>query len=406
MKTSALRMQHLPAHFFAALGAQIANMQAKGYDVIRLDEGSPDLPPSPAIVATLTRAAARHDSHGYQPQRGTPALRAAWAEMYARVFAVELDPDNEVAPLLGSKEGIFNFMMAIVDPGDPVLVPDPGYVTYLRGALIAGGEPWAFPLLPEKGFLPDLSAIPEGVAQRARVLWLNYPNNPTATVAPLSCFAEAVEFARRYDLLVCHDAAYTQITFDGRPAPSILQVPGAKEVAVEFNTLSKSHNMAGWRTGAAVGNAAALRSLHTYKTNVDSGHFLPVMEAAIEAMTGDQSWLPERNQVYRQRRDIVIAALRALGLPAAVPEGSLYVWCPVPSGWTAQAFAAALLETARVSLTPGTVFGRNGEGYLRISLTAPSDRIEEAMERLSLAVPELADLAPAHPRRKSWVSAS
>jgi LL-diaminopimelate aminotransferase len=406
MKTSAQRMHHLPAHFFAALGAQIAAMQAAGYDVIRLDEGSPDLPPSPAIVAALAQAAARDDSHGYQPQRGTPVLRAAWAEMYGRVFGVELDPEAEVAPLLGSKEGIFNFMMAVVDPGDLVLVPDPGYVTYSRGALIAGGELWAFPLLPEKGFLPDLAAIPEGIAQRARILWLNYPNNPTAAVAPLSFFAEAVDFARRHDLLVCHDAAYTQITFDGRPAPSILQVPGAKEVAVEFNTLSKSHNMAGWRVGAALGHAAALRSLYTYKTNVDSGHFLPVLVASVEAMTGDQSWLPERDRIYRQRRDIVIAALHALGLPAAVPQGSLYVWCPVPGGWTAQAFAAAVLETAHVSLTPGTVFGRNGEGYVRISLTAPGERLAAAMERLSSALPQLAGISPDHPRRESWASVS
>ena len=406
MKTSAQRMQNLPTHFFAALGAQIAAMQAAGCDVIRLDEGSPDLPPAPAIVDALARAAARGDAHGYQPQRGTPALRAAWAQMYDRVFGVELDPASEIAPLLGSKEGIFNLMMAVVDPGDLVLVPDPGYVTYTRGTLIAGGEPYAFPLLPERGFLPDLAAIPEEIAQRARVLWLNYPNNPTAAVAPLSFFAEAVDFALHHDLLVCHDAAYTQITFDGRPAPSILQVPGAKAVAVEFNTLSKSHNMAGWRAGAAVGDAVALRSLYTFKTNVDSGHFLPVLQAATEAMTGDQSWLPERNEIYRQRRDIVIAALHAIRLNAAVPQGSLYVWCPVPGGWTSQEFAAAVLETAQVSLTPGTVFGPNGEGYVRISLTAPGERVEAAMSRLSDALPELAAMPPGHPRRGKWASAS
>jgi LL-diaminopimelate aminotransferase len=406
MKTSAGRMQHLPAHFFAALGARIADMRAAGGDVIRLDEGSPDLPPSPAIIAALSQAAARADTHGYQPQRGTPALREAWAEMYARVFAVELDPGAEVAPLLGSKEGIFNLMMAVVDPGDLVLVPDPGYVTYTRGALIAGGEPWAFPLLPEKDFLPDLATIPAEIARRAKVLWLNYPNNPTTAVAPLSFFAEAVDFARRYDLLVCHDAAYTQITFDGSPAPSILQVPGAKAVAVEFNTLSKSHNMAGWRAGAALGNADALRSLYTFKTNVDSGHFLPVMQAAVEAMTGDQSWLPERNEIYRQRRDIVIAALHALGLPAAVPQGSIYVWSPVPGGWTAAAFADAVLETAHVSLTPGTFFGRNGEGYVRISLTDSNERIQTAMARLSQTLPQLAAMPLSGAGRESWRSAS
>jgi LL-diaminopimelate aminotransferase len=399
-------MRHLPAHFFAALGARVAEMQAAGYDVIRLDEGSPDLPPSPAIVSALAQAAGQGDTHGYQPQRGTPALREAWAAMYARVFSVELDPDAEVVPLLGSKEGIFNFMMAVIDPGDLVLVPDPGYITYTRGTLIAGGEPWAFPLLPERGFLPDLASIPVEVSRRAKVLWLNYPNNPTAAVAPLSFFAGAVEFARRNDLILCHDAAYAQITFDGCPAPSILQVPGAKEVAVEFNTLSKSHNMAGWRAGAAVGNSSALRSLYAYKTNVDSGHFLPVMQAAVEAMTGDQSWLQGRNEIYRQRRDRVVAALHAMGLTAALPRGSIYVWSPVPPGWTSQAFTAAILETAQVSLTPGTVFGPNGEGYVRISLTATLERIETAMARISDALPGLVALPPSHPRRESWASAS
>jgi LL-diaminopimelate aminotransferase len=406
VKTSSRRMQYLPAHFFAALGAKISAMQAAGCDVIRLDEGSPDLPPSPAIVAALAGSASQPHTHAYQPQRGTPALRAAWAEMYGRLFGVELDPDSEIIPLLGSKEGIFNFLMAVVDPGDLVLVPDPGYITYTRGTCVAGGEPHPFPLLPERGFLPDLTAIPEEVARRAKVLWLNYPNNPTAAVAPLSFFAEAVDFARRFDLLVCHDAAYTQITFDGRPAPSILQVPGAKDVAVEFNTLSKSHNMAGWRLGAALGNPGALRSLYTYKTNVDSGHFLPVLNAAIEAMTGDQGWLVERDQVYCRRRDLVIAALHANNLPAPVPQGSLYIWSPVLAGWTSQEFAAAVLETAQVSLTPGSVFGRQGEGYVRISITAPLDRLEQAMARLANALPDLQSLPAAHPRRQKWVSAS
>jgi LL-diaminopimelate aminotransferase len=219
--------------------------------------------------------------------------------------------------------------------------------------------------------------------KRAKLLWLNYPNNPTAATANLDFFSRAVAFARQYDLLVCHDAAYTQVTFDGYQSPSILQVPGAKEVAVEFNTLSKSHNMAGWRTGVAVGNSSALQSLYTLKTNVDSGQFLPIMEAATAALTGDQSWLVDRNEIYQQRRDLVIRALHASGLNARLPQGSLYIWCPVPAGWSSEGFTSALLDQAHISLTPGSIFGKYGEGYVRISITAPLERLEEAMQRMS-----------------------
>jgi LL-diaminopimelate aminotransferase len=406
MKTTAQRMKNIPANYFAALGDRIAALEAAGCDVIRLDTGSPDLPPAPAIVAALVRSAASPHAHGYQPHKGTRGLRAAWAEMYRRVFRVDLDPESEVVPLLGSKEGIFNFMLAILDPGDVALIPDPGYITYTRSARFAGGEPYPLPLLPERGFLPDLAAVPAEIARRAKVLWLNYPNNPTAATAPLEFFSEAVAFAEQNDLLICHDAAYAQVMFDGQPAPSLLQAPGARAVTVEFNTLSKSHNMAGWRAGAAVGNAEALRALYTLKGNVDSGHFLPIHEAATTAMTGDQGWLRERNEVYRQRRDLVIAVLHALGLPAAIPQGSLYIWCPVPSGWASAEFAAAVLETAQVSLTPGAVFGQHGEGYVRISLTAAAERLEAAMERLAAAMPTIAALQQTQAWRERWDSVS
>lgn len=384
MITSAQRMEYLSPHFFASLGAKIAAMQADHRDVIRLDEGSPDMPPAPAIIKALARSAAAQDHHSYQPHRGPQALRKAWAEMYSRVFRVDLDPESEIFPLMGSKEGIFHLTMAFVNPGDVVLVPDPGYVTYPRAALFCGGEPYTMPLLPERSYLPDFHAVPPDVARRAKLLWLNYPNNPTATVATPDFFAEAVNFARECDILLCHDAAYAQVTFDGYRAPSLLEIPGAMDVAVEFNTLSKSHNMAGWRVGAVLGNPQAVRTLYTLKTNVDSGHFLPIMEAAAEAMTGDQSWLKERNDVYRQRRDLVIQALRNLGFKVASPRASLYVWCPVPDGWTSAEFTTAALEQAGVSLTPGTFFGKNGEGYVRISLTAPAERISEAMHRLTV----------------------
>jgi LL-diaminopimelate aminotransferase len=375
-------MQALPAHFFASLALKLGALQSQGIDVIRLDEGSPDLPPAPAIIDALARSAADPGHHSYQPHRGNIRLRQAWGGMYRRVYGVELDPESEILPLLGSKEGIFHQAMATVNPGDVVLIPDPGYITYTRGALFAGGEAYYVALEPERGYLPDLTTIPSDIARRAKLLWLNYPNNPTAAVASLEFFAQVVAFAKEYDLIVCHDAAYTQVTFDGYRAPSLLEAPGAKDVTVEFNTLSKSHNMAGWRVGAAIGSAQALRNLYTLKTNVDSSHFLPVLDAATEAMCGDQSWLDERNEVYRIRRDAAVQGLRKLGLKAETPQAAIYIWSTIPQGWSSNDFASAALQEAHVSITPGTVFGLRGEGYMRISLTAPVGRIEEALSRL------------------------
>jgi LL-diaminopimelate aminotransferase len=382
MKTSAKRMETASPLFFATLGEKIADLQRRGFDVIRLDIGSPDLPPADHIVDTLSRAARRGEAHGYQSHNGTAGLRAAWAQMYEQLYRVRLDPQREVLPLLGSKEGIFHLPLAVIDPGDVVLVPDPGYITYTQGALFAGGEPYYLPLLPERDYLPDLKSIPEAILKRTRLLWLNYPSNPTAATASLEFFTEAVAFARQHDLLVCHDAAYSQVSFDGFQPPSLLQASGAQEVAVEFNTLSKSHNMAGWRVGAAMGHPEVLRSLYNLKTNSDSGHFLPVLEAAIEAMTGDQGWLRERNAIYQERRDLVMQALKELGWQAATPRASLYVWFHVPDGWESEGFAAAALERSHVSLTPGTVFGKHGEGYIRLSFTDSTGRVAEAMDRL------------------------
>lgn len=382
MKTSAERIQSAAPLFFASLSEKITTLQAKGIDPIRLDIGSPDMPPAAHIRLTMERSLANDASHGYQPHKGSLSLRQAWVGMYKSLYTVVLDPDSEVLPLLGSKEGIFHLPLALIDPQDIVLLPDPGYITYTQGALIAGGEPYYLPLLPDNAFLPDLSAIPGHILKRARLLWLNYPNNPTAAVAPLEFFVEAVHFARKNNLLVCHDAAYSQVSFDGYKSPSILQVPGAKEWAVEFNTLSKSHNMAGWRVGVAVGSRDVLASLYTLKTNADSGQFLPVLQAAEAAMTGDQSWLVERNLVYQQRRDMVMHTLESLGLQADLPKASLYVWFHVPMGWTSMDFAGFLLDNAYVSVTPGIIFGKHGEGYIRLSLTAPIERLAEAMERI------------------------
>lgn len=382
MRMPAARMAHLSPHFFAALNARLQALQAEGKDIIRLDEGAPDLPPAPHILEALYRSAARPDAHSYQPHRGPHALREAWAGLYRREYGVELSSEDEIIPLLGSKEGIFHLSLAFVEPGDVVLVPDPGYVTYTRGALIAGGQVFTMRLLPECNGLPDLEAIPAEVLQCAKIMWLNYPNNPTAAVANLEFFSRAVALAHQYGFLLCHDGAYMQVAFDGERPPSLLQAPGAKDVAVEFNTLSKSYNMAGWRTGALLGNAQVVQTLYTLKTNADSSHFLPIFEASIAALNGDQSWLIERNEIYRQRRDVVVETLQRLGLSVRTPRASLYVWSPIPPGWKCVDFASAALEQAGVSLTPGTVFGAGGEGYVRISVTAPLERVRQAMQRL------------------------
>jgi LL-diaminopimelate aminotransferase len=372
----------LSTNFFSALNARVSNLQTSQADIIRLDIGSPDLPPADHIVAALSQSAVLPNSHGYQPHRGSESLREAWCTLYQRLHEVHLDPETEVLPLLGSKEGVFHLSQATLNPSDIVLYPDPGYQTYKQSALFARAEPVALPLLPENQYLPDLSAIPTAIAKRAKILWLNYPNNPTAAVASLDFFAEAVEFCHRHNILLCHDAAYTQVTFDDYQAPSILQVPGASEVAVEFNTLSKSHNMAGWRSGAAVGQQRAIESLHKIKSHADSGHFLPVIEASKAALTGDQSWLRERNATYQARRDAVMIPFREMGLEAQNPQASLYVWCKIPKGTTSDQFVLELLEGAHVSLTPGSIFGELGRDFVRLSLTQPLERIQEAMQRI------------------------
>jgi len=301
---------------------------------------------------------------------------------YERRFGVQLNPDSEVTPLIGSKEGIANVALAFVDPGQPVLVPDPGYPTYSLGTILAGGTAVPMPLLEQNGFLPDLDAVPRDVAQSAKIMWLNYPNNPTGAVASLEFFERVVAFAHRHDLLVCHDNPYCDIVFDGYNAPSILQVPGAKNVALEFNSLSKTYNMAGWRVGMAVGSAVAVEALARTKTNIDSGIFLPIQDAAAVALTADQTWLAGRNGIYRERRDLILGTLKDLGIPAGESRASLYLWARVPKEYSSAEFATKLLEDVGVSVTPGSAFGPHGEGFIRISLGMATDRIREAMQRL------------------------
>lgn len=376
------RIANLPPYFFAQLGQKIAQLKKEGRDIIRIDIGSPDLPPPDFILQELNRSAADPGHHSYAGYYGIPALRQAMADYYHKRFGVELNPDTQIIPLIGSKEGIAHVPTTFVNAGEVVLVPDPGYPTYRMGVMLVEGETYAMPLLAENNYLPDLETIPPDILRRAAVLWLNYPNNPTGAIAPLDFFERAIEFARRHNLLICHDVPYADVTFDGYVAPSMLQVKGAQDVVLEFNSLSKSHNMAGWRVGMAVGNAQAVKALTTVKTNLDSGIFRPIQDAAIAALTGDQTWLTERNAIYRQRRDIVLAGLERAGLPARKPQAGLYLWPQVPAGITSAHFAQRLLEKAGVSVTPGTAFGQHGEGYIRISLGLATDRIREAMERL------------------------
>ncbi len=376
------RITNLPPYVFAIVEDRIAQKKAQGVDVISLGIGSPDLPAPRYIIDAMYQEALKPTAHGYAGYFGTPALRNAICTYYGRRFGVELDPKNEVRPLIGSKEGLANMALAFVDPGDIVLATDPGYPTYRMGALMAGGSTYSLPLRKENGYLPVFEDVPHDVAAQSTLLWLNYPNNPTGVGAPLSFLQKAVDFCREYDIVLCYDNPYCDLTFDGYVAPSVLQIPGAKDVAVEFNSLSKTYNMAGWRVGMAVGNAQAIDALTTIKTNIDSGIFAPLQAAAVVALTGDQSWIPERNMIYQRRRDIVLGWLPELGMSAEMPQGGLYVWAKAPEGADCEAYAVDMLEKVGVWLTPGTAFGDYGGGYFRISLCVPDDRLIEAGERL------------------------
>jgi LL-diaminopimelate aminotransferase len=372
----------LPPYVFASVEKLIAAERAKGVDVINLGIGSPDLAPPRFIIDALCASASRPDTHGYAGYYGIPALLQAMADYYRRRFGVELDPQSEIRPLLGSKEGLANSGLAFVDPGDLVLVPDPGYPTYSMGALLAGGSSYPMPLLEEHDFLVDFAAIPAEMADKAKVMWLNYPNNPTGAAAPREFLERAVDFAQAHGLLICFDNPYCDLTFDGYVAPSILEVPGAKEVALEFNSLSKTYNMAGWRIGMAVGNARAVDALTTVKTHIDSGIFRPIQDAAVVALSGDQGWLRERNLIYQRRRDIIMSWLPQLGMSARLPKGALYIWAKAPEGEDCTEFCMRILQTKGVWMTPGAAYGDHGDGYIRLSLCVSEERLKQVGERL------------------------
>lgn len=377
------RIASLQPYFFASLNQTIAAMTAKNIDLIRLDMGSPDMPPAGFIIENLVNAARQPNMHGYSPNGGPQSFRQAIASYYRRRFEVDLDPQKETLGLIGSKEGLFNLSQVLLNPGDLVLVPDPAYPVYAAAAKIAGAEVYPMPLLRQNGFLPDLKQIPEEVAQRAKLLWINYPNNPTGAVADLKFLEEVIVFARQYGIFIAHDAPYVDICFDGYKAPSILEVDGAKEIAIEFNSLSKTYNMAGWRLGMAVGNPQAISYLSTYKSQMDSSHFKPLFSAAIAAIDGDQSWIAERNKIYQHRRDTILEALRQVGFTVETPPAAIYIWAHLPPKFSDSTdFSQRLLEETAVSVTPGNVYGQFGEGYIRISFAAPTERIEEAMQRI------------------------
>ena len=382
MFNKAKRIQELPPYLFAEIDRKKRAAQAKGVDLIDLGIGDPDIPTPGRIIQRLTETATKPANHRYPSSSGMMEFRQAVADWYGRRFGVTLDPATEVCSLIGSKEGVANMAVAYVDPGDVVLVPTPAYPVYEIGTKFNGGEVYFLPLRRENGFLPDLASIPADVLERAKMLWLNYPNNPTGAVADESFLKEAVDFARRHRIVLCHDAAYTELGFDGYRAPSILQVEGAKEVAIEFHSLSKTFNMTGWRIAMAVGCPELVATLAQVKSNVDSGVFQPVQEAAILALEHAEEFLAPIREVYQDRRDTLVDGLHRAGFELPPPRATFYVWLPVPGDWSSADFTARLLDEAGIVTTPGNGFGDPGEGFIRMTLCSPAERLKEAVQRL------------------------
>lgn len=378
------RLDKIPPYLFAQLERKIAEKKAAGIDVISLGIGDPDTPTYAPIVAAMQRAVADPGTHQYPSNRGRQEFRQAVADFYARRFGVTLDPDTEVMAAIGAKECIFNLSLTFLDPEDVALASDPGYPVYTGGPLLVGASAVLMPLKPELGFAPDLDAITPEDAKRAKLMFINYPNNPTGAVAPDGFFERVVEFAREHDILVVHDNAYSETTYDGYVAPSFLATPGAKEVGVEVFSLSKGYNMTGWRAAAIVGNADAISAYWQLKSNVDSGNFDAVQLAAAAALQpAVDAEVRAMNEVYTRRRDLVVDALKQAGVDVTAPKGTIYVWAPVPDGYeSSAAYCEHVLEEAAVVISPGGAYGASGEGFFRISLTTPDDRLTEAVERI------------------------
>ncbi len=380
---TAKRIENLGPYFSVGIKKRIAEKEARGEEVISLAIGDPDIPTPPHIISRLCREAQEPANHRYPETEGLPELRQAMAEWYKKRFGVSLDPDREVLPLIGAKEGIGHIALCLVDPGDIVLVPDPGYPVYSIGTLFAGGRPYYLPLAEKNGFLPDLNSIPDYITKGTKLVWINYPNNPTGAVADLSFFNEVVEFARRHNLAVCHDGPYTEVAFDGYQPISFMQAEGAREIGVEFHSLSKTYNMAGWRIGMLVGNAIMVEALRRVKSNLDSGIPQAIQYAAIEALRGPQDCVQEHNTIYQRRRDLMVEMLNNIGLEVKPPRASLYLWAKVPQGYNSVDFATDLLEQVGIVVTPGVTYGKNGEGYVRLSLTVPDVALVKGLSRLA-----------------------
>jgi len=376
------RLEAIPPYKFQELEQQIADKRAAGIDVISLGIGDPDEPTYPHVVAAMQDAVANPAYHQYPSNRGRDEFREAFAAFYDRRFGVAIDAKTEVIPAIGAKECIYNLCFAFLDPGDVALASDPGYPVYTAGPILAGATAELLPLVPELGFAPDLGAVPAEVAAKARLMFVNYPNNPTGAIVPDGFFEQVVEFAREHQILVVHDNAYSETTYDGYVAPSFLATPGAKEVGVEVFSLSKGYNMTGWRCAAILGSAEAIQTYWRLKTNVDSGLFEAIQMAGVAALDGPAQPLQQMNETYRRRRDLVVSALGEIGVDVASPKGTIYVWAPVPEGHTSTSFCELVLEEAAVVISPGSMYGPSGEGFFRIALTAPDDRIEEAVERM------------------------
>jgi LL-diaminopimelate aminotransferase len=377
------RIESLPPYLFAEISRKIAEKRAKGADIVDFGIGDPDIPTPPHIIDRLCKAAKDPANHRYPESEGLPELRQAIASWYKKRFDVDLDPDKEVLPLIGSKEGIFHIAFCFIDYRDVALVPDPSYPVYPISTMMASGSPYYLPLTEENNFLPDLDAVPAYILKNAKLLWLNYPNNPTGAVADLDFFNRAVEFARRKNLAICHDGPYSEVAFDGYKPDSFMQADGAKEVGVEFHSLSKTYNMTGWRIGMAVGNASMIDALKRLKSNIDSGVPQAIQYAAIEALSGPQDCIQEHNATYQRRRDLIIEVLNNIGFKAQTPKAGLYIWAKVPKGYSSVEFAIDLLERVGVVVTPGTGYGKNGEGYIRLSLTIPDASLVKGLSKLS-----------------------
>ena len=378
----AKRIDQIPPYLFAEIDKKKEEMRQKGMDLIDLGIGDPDFPTPKPIIERLKKAAENPKNHRYPSYQGMIEFRTAVAQWYERRFCTKLNPRTEVLSLIGSKEGIAHIPLAFVNPGDVVLVPSPGYPVYRVATLFAGGIPYFLPLRKENGFLPNLSEIPEAIAEKAKLLFINYPNNPTSAIAERPFFEEVVAFAQRHQIIVCHDAAYSEIAFDGYQPLSFLEVEGAREVGVEFHSLSKTFNMTGWRIGFAAGHSEILSGLGRVKTNIDSGLFQAIQEAGTEALYHLDTPLPETITIYERRRDVMVRGLHDIGLEVDRPKATFYLWIRVPRGYTSSQFATLLMEQGGIVVTPGNGFGEEGEGYIRMALTVDEKRLNEAIERL------------------------